>query len=70
MGNMEYMRDHVKRARAVLKDGPWDVFLTRLIFQYINQDNKEFAQELFNQYKKTFSKNKYERFLEKKLKGQ
>jgi len=68
--NLVYMRDHVKRARAALKDGPWDVFLTRLIFQYINQDNKPFAKELFNQYKKTFSKNKYERFLEKKLKDQ
>lgn len=58
---------HVSLADSLLSGGPRDVFLTRVMFQYLNQGRQELAQELFSTYQGSFSRPKYVRFLAAQL---
>jgi hypothetical protein len=58
---------HMALADSLLTDGPRDVFMTRVIFQYLNQGRRQLAEELFAQYRTSFSRPKYARFLEAQL---
>ncbi|GAB4403536.1 MAG: hypothetical protein OHK0039_02850 [Bacteroidia bacterium] len=58
---------HMHIADSLLSDGIHDVFLTRTIFQYLQQDKLDIARELFRRYRSSFFSQKYVRFLEMQL---
>lgn len=58
---------HMALADSLLSNGPRDVFMTRVIFQYLNQNRRELANALFRRYRSSFSRPKYVRFLEAQL---
>ncbi len=67
LGHRRSTGRHIALADSLLRDGPRDVFMTRLIFQHIREGEHEFAREMLEQYEGSFSQPKYVRFLERQI---
>jgi hypothetical protein len=61
------IEQHMALADSLLTDGPRDVFMTRVIIQSINEGRQDLARQFFLQYRASFSRPKYARFLEAQL---
>ncbi|MEM7657634.1 MAG: hypothetical protein AAF399_16000 [Bacteroidota bacterium] len=66
-GGEAYLRAQLNLADEILSGEPKDVFLTRAIFQQIQQGNLTIATELMKKYDSAFSRQKYSRFLKSQL---
>jgi hypothetical protein len=67
-GDPETLRRQVATADSLLQGDPHDIFLTRMIFQAMDQQQLELAAALLDQYEPRFSSNRYSRFLRAQLK--
>lgn len=63
----EWCTIQLATADPLIKHGPHDVFFTRILFNILNNNHLDLAEELLDQYEETFFSKKYVRFLKLQL---
>lgn len=61
------LQHQMEMADKYLKEGPHDVFMSRIIFTLLKQKNLKLAKALFKRYEDTFFSKKYVRFLDMQI---